>query len=283
MTRARDERGSALMELMLCLLPYALVMLGAMFLWYVQAGKQEVFKYLTTTAMAGGGGTTAGRVRQGELLSGAVTTFDRHSEAAYNAALNVDAARDEPVMPYDPAGTDLAAAFTRDAIRVRLRWDGTLDVHATESGNQLVQAGLIEDLVTGSGLDVNTDLSFNINMEVMQDLSASFAARDFQATLVRGAAYRYRASGSRPLPFETTMERWRGGTMTFGGGDTESALWLGAGNPDVRGRYEPRAGWNVDAAGLLEARGDEGSLGVYMGVYLSPVTSTSYDKGAGMQ
>lgn len=284
MARRRNERGSALMELMLCLLPYGLVMLGALFLWYVQTGKQEVFKYLTSAAMAGGGGVpVAGRVQQGRLLTGSVATYDQGAEDVYNVDLDVDATRDEPVMPYDPGGTDLAAALTRGAISVNLQWDGTINVHATESGNQLARAGLIEGLVTGQGLDLNTDLSFNINMEAMQDLSASFAARDFQATLARGAAYQYTASGSGALPFETTLERWRRGTLTFGGGETESALWLGAGDPDVRGMYEPGTGWNLDAAGTLEAHGDEGGLGAFMGPYVGVTSPVLYDKDAGMQ
>lgn len=85
------------------------------------------------------------------------------------------------------------------------------------------------------------------------------------------------------------MGRWRSGTMRFGGTDTQTALWVGAGDPEVRGVYEPGTGWNTDAASILEPDGEEGNLIHFMQPYenMSPYTlwylhtewAEMYDKG----
>lgn len=289
MPTSKSIRGSAMMELMLCLLPYALVMMGAMFLWYVQAGTQEIYKHTTAMAMSEGAAGDGGkRVHVGTLSSGTLTTYTQGEGGAYNAALDVDATRDEPILPYDRDGEDIKAAVTRDAITVRIRWDGTLIVESTTIGSQLRREGLISGLVTGRGLDLDADLSFDIESEPMRDLSTMFAERDFRTTVVRGAAYEY-ASAGRRLPFEESMGRWRSGTMRFGGTDTQTALWVGAGDPEVRGVYEPGTGWNTDAASILEPDGEEGNLIHFMQPYenMSPYTlwylhtewAEMYDKG----
>ena len=259
----KSARGSAVTEFIICMFPYMLILLGAIFFWHLAVGKQKLFDYSQSAATLGQGKDSFGNFDGKKTLRSPVR-YDSGSELAYNAKVGVRTEIDEPVLPYSEDGEDFKACVSRGVYNVHANADGSINVHMSSQGRRYKEKGLITDTVTGDNLSADTNISFEVNPEIARAVSQALS-RWITYTGVDGGRYRY--------------------TLQFGAGET-LGLETGVVTDNWRSRNGVTVGGNR-VFGAYSARiEDSGLRGSYTDVRLSDLDAvagtqvTSLDKGA---
>lgn len=120
----RKRRGSAMVELMICLLPYSLMVLGISLLSDLTVSRQELLK-----AMAWSSPKPNDQSGEVDDTSNKRKFFanSQGKAAFWEQSINPAAGRLEPVLPYDSSGLDMAAARVRLSTRVKRSYDRQSD------------------------------------------------------------------------------------------------------------------------------------------------------------
>lgn len=274
------QRGSALNELVICLLPYLLVILAAVVFWHLLLGKQEAIKYATSNAMPGDA-TINNDLFFGNLdgtpEKNSVVTYDFSSgtaESTFNSVAKVEEA-DEPVLPYDSDGEDLQRAIELSGQQVVYNADTqtySLRRSANSTGYRLENLGFLSSTDT----DATYTSSSSITVEVLdQDLIAEVAQALGEWITYHGASanYSYTAPfGQEAMVFEEddpSGEAWRSSEGMSVYGTAPSAYWPVVEDPDMRA-------W-IDVTGMSSA------LNEVFSVQPSSITSCGFDTSSSTQ
>lgn len=217
------QRGTALTELVLCLLPYLIVLLGAIFFWHLMLGKQEVIKYSTSAAMPGEGTISEsaffGKLKGTATRSG-VETFsfgNNGADASFNDLAQVTE-EDEPVLPYKNNGEDLKRAIELAGISVYYSVEeGGYKLSLGETGNRLKALGFL-DVDTKAVYKNTDDIKVNVTqMDMLQEASQALG----EWVSYRGAYGNYTYTvpfGKGRLPMEAEAPDQSAGAWRSSGG-----------------------------------------------------------------
>lgn len=236
------QRGSAMMELLVSLLPYLLIMMGAVFFWHLMLGKQELFKYTAAESIMGDDvdgqdffGNLAGTIT---VFSGVI--YDANSEDTFNIETDVSEDEDEPVLPYDAEGEDFKSAVSRGAYNISSNADGTVDVSLSKYGQRLADRGLISGMVTGESLPADTNLDFDVDPQICRDVSLALGEW-ISYRGASGSSYSYSLGFGRNQLFmesDDPQYSFRKASGTTISGKEISAYSAFVDDPELRGSYE---------------------------------------------
>jgi hypothetical protein len=171
------RRGNAMTELLICLFPYTIMLLGVVLLTEICMGKQEMLKSVAWTSPKPAeqtGDEVASRFFVRENGTGKLTETIPYTPDAEKTT-------EEPVLPYE--GDDITAAITRSAVNIshtsRVE-DGKLvvdvDVNATREGNEMIASGIVnipDDLL--SGITIDPDADVKMDFDVDEELAGNIA------------------------------------------------------------------------------------------------------------
>ncbi len=187
-----QQRGSAMTELMICMLPYTMLILGVILIGHLGLGKQEVYKAVAWTSPRPDVQTEAEVEDFFFLGLGGQSTpsFNEEifeTEDEMSRYIVASQSEDEPVLPYD--SEDVATAATVGAINVVHSIeieDGQLKpsihVNATRAGKEMQRAGLIDMRdVTGTierepGQLSDIDLAFSVDPTLSEDVATALGS-----------------------------------------------------------------------------------------------------------
>lgn len=237
--RAGRPRGSAVTEFIICLFPYMIILLGAIFFWHLALGKQELFDYSQAAAAAGdqAGGGKFWNIDGARRLN-APRHYAPGDEASYNAKVGIDAKVDEPVLPYAASGEDFKACVSRGVYVITANTDGTINVGLSKQGRRYQQKGLIKNVTTGDHLSPGSSLDFDVDGEIASAVSRALSEW-VSYSGVDGGAYRFTlqfgASDNIALERGAVTENWRSQSGVTVGGRTLSAFTARIDDPGLRG------------------------------------------------
>lgn len=230
------RRATALSELVVCMLPYLLILLGALFFWHLMLGKQEVIKYATSAAMPGSGtiadseffgnlkgSTTLSNVEEFSFSGGT-------SESTYNSLAAVDD-NDEPVLPYKSSGEDFQRAIELSGVSAyyNQKQNGYM-LSLGETGGRLKNLGFLNGVNTKQVYSDSSNISLGVSQtELLEDASQAMG----EWINYRGAYgnYAYVAPfGRERLPMEgeapdNTAGSWRSASGISVYADPPYAFW----------------------------------------------------------
>lgn len=279
------QRGSALNELVICLLPYLLVILAAIFFWHLLLGKQEAIKYATSNAMPGSG-TINKDIFFGKLdgTSEMNTTVEYNfaggtSEAMFNTAANVEEA-DEPVLPYNTDGSDLKRAIEFSGQQI-IYDPNTKKFRLHRGGNST--GGRLENLGFLNEIDPNAtfDSASDIKIEVLDtELLAQVAKALGEWITYHSASANYSYAvpfGQEALVLENdapTGQHWRSKEGVSAFKTAPAAFWPVVEDPAMRA-------W-TNLSGLSSALNEVFSLrpAALISCGFSSTGVSQYDKGS---
>ncbi len=247
----KNNQGTALIELVICMLPYILIIMGAIFFWHLVAGKQEAVKYFTTSSTLNDTSLKSeyffGKMK-GMAYVGDQVTYDNEEDFNSVAGITED---DEPVLPYDSNGDDMQRAFELSGTQVYFdSSSGGYKVRRTQAGSRIAQLGLMGNLDTSTVYNEGDDISVDITDEddVLPQISVSLGDWiDYKSST---ANYSYALPlGRGRLPFESkvsTSQTWRSeeGIKVFP--RDVSSFWAVINNPYMRD-------WGDDVSSLSSA------------------------------
>ncbi len=270
----RRIRGSALTELAICMLPYALVMLGVMLLGQISLGKQEIFKAVNWASPAPGTQDLSGDVDKYFFLGKGTASF--HEESPYEP--EVDAETEEPVLPY--TASDIQAAATREAVHVSQTTrvvDGEVvvdvSVNCTRSGKALQEAGMLDlsGIVGKTTLDPEDvgDLSYNLDVDATLSQEVADTLASWVTYSRSQAGYEYGLGKdmgiSTPLPLENDESgqaaKFRD-TFKIGGEADDNTFACQAVSPNEEGFRGFHADDSIDVDAITNAgfESDDGNV-----------------------
>lgn len=266
------QRGAAFAEFLLCLLPYMLVLLAAVFFWHLMRGRQELFNYAQAAANIGDAPDlfAQGVIKEGTAKLSPATIYSATDENTYNAKVKVDPQIDEPVLPYSTDGADFSAGISRSVYVITANMDGTINVHLSKIGRRLLAQGMIKNEVTGDNLSPTENLHFEVNTEIAADISKILNSW-INYRGVDGGTYHYALhfGGNQSLGLEKSppTESWRTTGITVGGERTFGAYSANIAKSDLRGSFnQPK----------LDALSDE--LNINLNDLQAPKTNLNYSK-----
>ncbi len=270
----RRQRGSAVTELLLCVFPYALLLLGVILIGQLSIGKQECFKAVGWSGPRPDEQDLEGDVDEYFFFGPGTATFGE--VLPYEPEVSQET--EEPVLPY--AREDIEAAVSRESVHVshttRIE-DGEVvvdvTVNATNAGKALLEAGLIEDLDGILGrrtLDPDDlkdlSLSFPINEERCQEVSDTLTSWLAYSRSHAGFSY---GLGGQPLAFERThgdadsLTRAESFRDDFEmGGEDDDVFALECASPDPGGfrGFHASESVDMDAFETMGYQTDDGSV-----------------------
>ncbi len=223
-TTRQRQRGMAMTELLFCTFPYCLLILGAVFLWHMASGKQEISKFITSSA------ATGQKVEIDDFFKGlkgtpqalAETTYTPEQETEYNTLTEVDSDFDEPVLPYDTAGDDVWAGMCAVLYQgAYSKQNDTIVLNMTSMGKFLCASGYLEEASTPDSIAL--ELGGPQQVDPVKSADGDVAMREISEVMSRWLSYhrsqaRYTyalESGHGELPFEdrsaydTSKVDWR--------------------------------------------------------------------------
>lgn len=201
-------------ELIICLLPYIVILMGSIFFWHLLSGKQEAVKFVTTNSAIDDsdieGRFFFGKLKGTSYIESPQTYAD---EQDFNQKANLSD-EDEPVLPYDTEGGDMRRAFELSAYQVYFSTAaGGYRVGRTQTGWRMNQLG-IGDNISGNtvyqdGDNIEVEITDNANL--LGQISVALGSWiDYRSA---SANYSYASPlGSGKLPFESnaaSSRQWR--------------------------------------------------------------------------
>lgn len=278
-------RGSAITEFMICLFPYMIILLGAIFFWHIALGKQELFDYSQAAAATG----DADKAEKSWTLDGArrlnaPRQYAASDEASYNAKVGVDPKIDEPVLPYAANGEDFKACVSRGVYNVTANADGTIDVSLSHRGHLYLNKGIIKNVKIGNHLSANANLDFDVDEEIAAAVSRALGEW-ISYSGVDGGAYRFTlqfgASDNIALERGSVTDNWRSQSGVTVGGRSLSAFTASIVNPRLRPSENNRSNVLINSlddtlhTDLASVVGDNVGLDVDDGDWYSKYPSAS--------
>lgn len=211
--RHNRQRGSAMTELMICLFPYAMIVLGVILIGHLALGRQEVNKavaWAATKPLEQSRSDVSRHFYKGVGVTEEEFEFRDEAfatEGELEAYLPVDDARDEPILPY--SGTDVEAAVTRSAIRVRAsvsigtsgRPEVNVGINVTREGREMAQAGLVDvqgvdqNIGIGAGEMGDININFPVDQAMSQDIADALGSWMTYSRAEGGYEYSLEAGG----------------------------------------------------------------------------------------
>lgn len=215
-------------EMLICLFPYAMIVLGVLLIGHLGLGRQEVHKAVAWASAKPGeqtGNDVMKHFYKGTKSTEAQIGFSEASfetEAEMDPYITVSEETEEPVLPYDQQ--DVKAAVTNAAIRAGVTIgigsggtpEVTVNVNVTREGREMADAGLVDvdgvaqQITGGPGEMGDIEIDFPVDDAMSDDIAAALGG--WLRYSRSESSYEYQLDTGEGFREEVAYETESGGT-----------------------------------------------------------------------